>query len=240
MPLEKLFDKELRQNIVIAKMNSSEPEDGLSQDESASIHLYTMEWTVHDNSLYAVLNRTLRSADRRALQPWFRYLKLFLTAFFKLPPIKYGTVWRGIPEDLSPLYPKGKQFAWWGVSSCSSSISVLQCPQYAGTSGNRTMFSIETPRGRLVRSHSYFKHEDEILLPPGIYLEVVDKFCSADGLNIIHLREISPPYKMLADPFDLSQIETSLPSQNNKPVLPEKAGKLVVYFFLLKLIVRTD
>jgi hypothetical protein len=84
-PLEKIIDTELQQNIMIAKMNSMEPKDDLSEDESASIHLYTMEWKVSQNSLYAVLNRTLRSADRRKLQPWFRYLKLFLTAFFKLP-----------------------------------------------------------------------------------------------------------------------------------------------------------
>jgi hypothetical protein len=84
-PLEKIMDKELPQNIIIAKMNSTEPENGLSQDESAAIHLYTMEWMVHDNSLYAMLNRNLRLADRAKLRPWFRYLKLFLTAFFKLP-----------------------------------------------------------------------------------------------------------------------------------------------------------
>lgn len=84
-PLENIIDEELQQNIMIAKMNSEEPDNGLSQDESASIHLYTMEWKVHENSLYAVLNRTLRLVDRRKLQPWFKYLKLFLTAFFKLP-----------------------------------------------------------------------------------------------------------------------------------------------------------
>jgi hypothetical protein len=84
-PLEKILDKELPQNMFIAKTNSAEPEDKLTQDESASIHLYTMEWKKSENSLYAVLNRTLRMADRRQLQPWFRYLKLFLTAFFKLP-----------------------------------------------------------------------------------------------------------------------------------------------------------
>jgi hypothetical protein len=84
-PLEKILDKELQQNVMIAKMNSKEPEDGLTQDESASIHLYTMEWKISENSLYAVLNRTLRATDRRNLKPWFRYLKLFLTAFYKLP-----------------------------------------------------------------------------------------------------------------------------------------------------------
>jgi hypothetical protein len=130
---------------------------------------------------------------------------------FYFRPTKYGTVWRGIPEDLSALYSKGKEFAWWGVSSCSSSISVLESSQYAGTSGTRTMFSIETNTGKLIRPHSYFKHEDEILLPPGIYFQVIDKFSSADGLNIIHLRQTSPPYKMLADPFVLNELKQALP-----------------------------
>jgi hypothetical protein len=84
-PIKDLFDQKLKQNVTIAKMNSTEPEDGLSSDESACIQLYTMEWDVHDDSLYMVLNRTLREADRNKLQPWFKYLKLFLTAFFKLP-----------------------------------------------------------------------------------------------------------------------------------------------------------
>jgi hypothetical protein len=84
-PLEKILDEELGQNIFIAKANSAKLKDALTQDESASIHLYTMEWEITENSLYAVLNRTLRMPDRRKLVPWFRYLKLFLTAFFKLP-----------------------------------------------------------------------------------------------------------------------------------------------------------
>ena len=84
-PIKDLFDEKLKQYIATAKINSTEPEDGLSPDESASIHLYTMEWDVHENSLYMVLNRTLRVADRTKLQPWFKFLKLLLTAFFKLP-----------------------------------------------------------------------------------------------------------------------------------------------------------
>ena len=109
------------------------------------------------------------------------------------------------------MYPKGKEFVWWGISSCSSSISVLESSQYAGTTGSRTMFSVETNNGKLIKPHSYFKHEDEILLSPGIYLKVIDKFTSGDGLIIIHLREVTPPFKMLTDPFDLSQLKHALP-----------------------------
>ena len=84
-PIKHLFDQRLKTYITIAKGNSTEPEDALSPDESASIHLYTVEWDVHENSLYMMLNQTLRLADRTKLQPWFKYLKLFLTAFYKLP-----------------------------------------------------------------------------------------------------------------------------------------------------------
>ena len=84
-PIKHLFDQKLKDYIRIAKMNSTDPEDGLSPDESASIHLYTVEWDVHDQSLYMLLNSTLRAADRNQLRPWFKLLKLLLTAFFKLP-----------------------------------------------------------------------------------------------------------------------------------------------------------
>lgn len=83
-PLSHILD-ELEDNIHIAKNNSRKPADGLTQDESASIHLYTMEWHESKHSLYAVLNRTLRTPERQILRPWFKYLKLFLTALFKLP-----------------------------------------------------------------------------------------------------------------------------------------------------------
>ncbi|CAF3176156.1 unnamed protein product, partial [Rotaria sp. Silwood2] len=126
-------------------------------------------------------------------------------------PTEYQTVWRGVSEDLSTLYPTGKEFTWWGISSCTSSISVLESLQHAGTSGARTMFSIETNNGKLIRSHSNFPEEEEILLPPGIHLKVIDTFGSVNGLHVIHLREIPPLYKMLADPFDLSQWQQALP-----------------------------
>jgi hypothetical protein len=84
-PLENILDHELKRNIIIAKMNSEKPKNGLTIDESASIHLYTMEWDERENSLYMVLNKTLRLVDRTKLRPWFKYLKLFLTGFFKLP-----------------------------------------------------------------------------------------------------------------------------------------------------------
>ncbi|CAF4323464.1 unnamed protein product, partial [Rotaria magnacalcarata] len=54
-------------HIWVAKQNSKAPEDGRTQDESAAIHLYTMEWDHIPEqplaSLYIRLNRTLKEVD---------------------------------------------------------------------------------------------------------------------------------------------------------------------------------
>lgn len=84
-PLKLLFDEELNRNIQISQINANADNNELTMDESAAIHLYTMEWNGPGQSLYSVLNRTLREADRNALVPWHKFLKLFLTAYFKLP-----------------------------------------------------------------------------------------------------------------------------------------------------------
>ncbi|CAF3428480.1 unnamed protein product [Rotaria socialis] len=81
----------LQAHVRMAKENFKHPVDGLTQDESAAIHLYTMQWDSGneevDESLYAHLNRTLKEVDRLKLRPWFRYFKLLFTALSKIPPI---------------------------------------------------------------------------------------------------------------------------------------------------------
>jgi hypothetical protein len=135
--------------------------------------------------------------------------------FFYIRSSEHTLVWRGVREDLSAMYPTGKEFAWWALSSCTASLSVLESPNYLGKSGARTIFSIETNSGKDIRAHSYFESEDEILLPPGIYFKVIDSLNPAKDLHIIQLREISSPYPMLAEPFDLSQMKKELPTKKS-------------------------
>ncbi len=85
------------------------------------------------------------------------------------------------------------------------------------------MFSIQTNSGKHICGHSYFETEDEILLPPGIYLKVVDVLNSGDGLHIIHLRETPPPFELLAKPFDLGKSASS-----------SKPSKFVVFSWIGK------
>ena len=49
--------------------NSKHPADDLTQDESAAICLYTLQWPDQHTSLYKLLNEALRLEDRWKMQP---------------------------------------------------------------------------------------------------------------------------------------------------------------------------
>lgn len=77
--------RNISEKIQIALNNCSHPREGLTPDESAAIHIYTMEWHPHYRCLYYLLNQKLRLENRYLLKPWFKYLKLIITALYKLP-----------------------------------------------------------------------------------------------------------------------------------------------------------
>ncbi|CAF1237696.1 unnamed protein product [Didymodactylos carnosus] len=109
-PIQQFFNN-LEEHVWIAKENCQTPKDDLTQDEAAAIHLYTMQFDSGE-SLYQVLNRTLRAENRDGLKSWFLYLKLFLTALHKLPSQPQTTVWRGVRNvDLSEKYKTAVRFA---------------------------------------------------------------------------------------------------------------------------------
>jgi hypothetical protein len=179
-----------------AKQRCKNPADNLTQDESASIMLYSMGWDPMDKCLYVVLNATLRSADRQKLKPWFSYLKLFLTALSRLPS-KPRFVYRGIKLDLSDQYPMGETVIWWGFSSCTVSVNVLQSELFLGVTDTRTMFTIECHSGKDIRKHSYFPTEEEVLLLAATQFKVVGRLNQGPGFRIIQLKEIEPPFPLL-------------------------------------------
>ena len=180
----------------------AKPPDGLTVNESAAIRLYTMEWVAPHRSLYSMLNRTLKNESREHLQPYHRYMKLFLTAMVKIPCAPVQTVWRGVTKNMSHEFPRGTAVTWWAFSSCTTSLTVLENQMYLGTSGERTLFSVEAINGRTVRAHSHFVTEDEILLLPGTYMEVQSQFSPAADLHVIHLKQIQPKETLLELPFE--------------------------------------
>ncbi|CAF4971937.1 unnamed protein product, partial [Rotaria sp. Silwood1] len=179
-----------------------EPPDDLTIDESAAIRLYTIEWDKPHRSLYSMLNYTLKTGSREDVLPYFKYIKLFLTALIKLPCRPPLTVWRGVTKNLSSEFPPGTLVTWWPFSSCTMSLTVLENSMYLGSSGDRTLFSVEVINGRSINAHSHFVTEDEILLLPGTYMEVQSQVSPAPELYIIHLKQLIPEEVLLEPPFE--------------------------------------
>ncbi|CAF1452191.1 unnamed protein product [Adineta ricciae] len=178
-----------------------EPPDRLSVDESAAIRLYTIEWDKPHRSLYSMVNYHLKNIDREKLLPYFRYLKLFITALVKLPCVPPLTVWRGVTKNLSDDFPPGTRVTWWAFSSTTSEMTVLENNMYLGSEGDRTLFSVEAINGRTIKAHSHFVTEDEILLLPGTHMIVQSQLSPAAQLHIIHLKQVKPEEKLLELPF---------------------------------------
>ncbi|CAF1231124.1 unnamed protein product [Adineta steineri] len=196
------------------------PPDDLTQDESASIMLYSMEWEPHEKCLYFALNAALRTEDRRKLKPWFSYLKLLLTALEKLPSTPCH-VFRGVNLDLSNLYIKGKIFVWWGFSSCTPTIEVLENEQFLGKTGQRTLFTIECDSGKDIIRHSYYQKEKEVLLLPARQFIVVSCLRPGPDLHIIQLKETKPLITLLQPVTNQSMQSKSTPGKRKTISLAE-------------------
>ena len=211
VPVKSLVPQ-VQQMVWTVKGNDPASLEGLTEDESASIRLYTMEWTPKERSFYYVLNEALRSVDREKLKPWFLYLKLIVSAFAHLPSIGHTSiVFRGVKLDLRAEYPKGSTFIWWGFTSCTEAIDVLERDEYCGKVGSRTLFNIECHSGRHIQRHSFYPDENEVLLLPGRQFQVVGCGDMGNGLHLVHLKEIDTPFPMIStiDPRPRQSLPTS-------------------------------
>ncbi|CAF1308817.1 unnamed protein product [Rotaria sp. Silwood1] len=198
----------------VAKQRCTNPADGLTQDESASIMLYTMGWKPLDKCLYFVLNDTLRSSDRQQkLEPWYLFMRLFLNALFRLPSLS-KTAYRGVKLDLSQRYIRGQTIVWWGFSSCTTAVNVLNSNQFLGAKGDRTMFTLQCLSAKDIRRHSYYPTEDEVLLMAATQFKVIGCL-NQDNFHIIQLEETSPPFPLL------QPVPVVVPPPIN-PTLPSK------------------
>lgn len=198
------FCPDIQRRVYVAKGNSDELTDGLTTDEAAAIYLYTMEWQPTEQCLYVVLNSVLRSKDRdNLISPWLWYLKLLLTGLFKLKPYT-GMVWRGVKIDISQKYFVGNTYTWWGFSSCSTSLSILESNAFLGKKDKRAIFAVECFDGRSIRQLSSVKTEDEVLLLPGTQFVVKGILAPSEndsGLTIIQLKQVRPPFTLLEEPI---------------------------------------
>jgi uracil DNA glycosylase len=155
---------------------------GLSADEIAALYLYTCE-----SAFYRQINATLRSPDRSRIVPYLPYLRLLFSAVSHLPA-RTEPLWRGVSLDLRAQYPPGRTVTWWGVSSCTSKLSVAQA--FLGRRGKRTLFEVRPRRAVGIRRFSAFTGEEEFILAPGTQLEVTDVRAERGGLCTVTLTEL--------------------------------------------------
>ncbi|CAF1222604.1 unnamed protein product [Rotaria magnacalcarata] len=149
--------------IKIAKKHCHFPsEHGLTQDQSAAVYIYTMEWG--DTVLYVD------------------------TALDKLPTIK-EVVWRGVPIDIGKNFTKNQIVTWWSVNSCSSSPNVIK--DFLGDNKKSTLFLIEAINGKNVSGYTEYESEDEVILQMGTEFHVKsDPLDQSNGSYVVHLIEI--------------------------------------------------
>ncbi|MEU6878810.1 macro domain-containing protein [Streptomyces sp. NPDC046712] len=156
--------------------------DGLSADAISALYLYTCE-----SAFYREINAVLRSPDRERLVPYLPYLRLLFSAVAALPAQK-RPLWRGVALDLRSQYPVGRTVTWWGVSSCTSELSVARA--FLGSRGRRTLFEVTPARAVGIRRFSAFTGEEEYILAPGTQLEVTEVKAERGGLCTVRLTEL--------------------------------------------------
>ncbi|CAF4624078.1 unnamed protein product [Rotaria sp. Silwood2] len=195
-PLKDIVRK-IKDNAAWAKWKCDDPPaDNLSVDQSAAIILYTMEMDNEKECVYHALNSTLRNEDRKTLKPWFLYLRLLLSALALLPTLPVH-VFRGIRGNFQGAYKAGEKIIWWGFSSCTTDVSVLNNDQFFGSTGVRTLFSIDCKTGKDIKNHTAFPRECEILLPAARCFQVVACLPQGSDMNIVQIKEIDSPIKLI-------------------------------------------
>jgi len=162
---------------------------GLSIDQAAAIALYT------DEHFYLPLNRVLREKDHSALRYFFPFIKLLLSALYKLQP-QGKLVFRGIREDKKPLprYQVGQRVTWWSFTSTSVFVTkvenFLKNDQRSGPTHSRQLFVAQIHCGFDISHYSWFP-ENELLLLPGTQMEVTGVLDARNGLTIIQMDQVS-------------------------------------------------
>jgi hypothetical protein len=169
----------------------------LTRCEAIAIRLYTLEWSIREESLYYELCQVLRSTDRQLIKPYLHYLKLLLCGLNKFPSYSglTNSLWRGVIDTdgkIASMYSeKMKKHWWWGFSSCSSDMNIVK--QFFGDN-KKVLFNIHFSSHAVdISELSYFPNESEIILFPARYLQVVNSSELFPGFTIIELKEVATP-----------------------------------------------
>jgi len=167
------------------------------EDEIRMIMLYTNPRP--STPFSKLLNDELRKENREELKPYFPLLRLLLLSLNKLPRYE-GVIWRLIklkkeesPNFLKYDYRQGNKFFWWGFTSCTTNIAQMRNSHSTEDSNYvEILFCIHSQRGIEIDLYSCQPHQEDILLLPGTYLEVINYTEYNLGFYLITLKELIP------------------------------------------------
>ncbi len=78
------------------------------------------------------------------------------------------------------------ELIWWSINSCSLDVHIIE----NFLTANSTLFLIEAINARDITGYTNYPNEHEVILSPGIRLQVVaNSMQHTGGLHIVHLRE---------------------------------------------------
>jgi NAD:arginine ADP-ribosyltransferase len=170
----------------------------VSTPEAAAITLYTMENTPREQSVYYMLNETLRSEDRARVRPWRDYIWLLCRALEKLPVPPQTTVFRGVRKPPAEVTACQKEtghepFCLSGFTSTTADLALLQSETFLGTHGPRLawVLTLTDPGAvRDVQPFSMLPGEKELLLLPNCRFSVSGALPTSDGLVLVHATQV--------------------------------------------------
>jgi hypothetical protein len=168
----------------------------LTQAEAAALNLYSQE-----TPLYHFVNGAIQGygeGGRDVLHHYLPYIKLFLAALLKLPPLPTTIVYRGVRLPRHMIIrgaSAGDQITWWGIISTSRSADALRSVNFLGVGeegaanvGERTVFQIRSTGGRDISPYCVWGEEEaEVILPPGSRF-TIDTITTGLEYNIVEVR----------------------------------------------------
>ncbi|CAF0788757.1 unnamed protein product [Adineta steineri] len=195
--------KDLLHKVAFSLKKSTSPKDGLTQEQSAALYLYSLPGPFYDT-----FNGALRNEDRNKSIPFSDYYHLFMSALNKLPSVQ-DSVWRGVTADLSAQYQSGSVHIWHAASSCTDHVAITDT--FLDKKKHRTLFNIKCYNGKPIKNHSHYVKENELILPPGTCIRVISQSNPADNLHIVACQEVE------LSPTEINAIASSVAMPGHIP-----------------------
>ena len=165
--------------------------DNVTDDEARALFLYTCQWDLTEESLFYLVNSSLRNRERTTIRPYVPYIRLLISAMSKVSRDPCRTLWRGVAMDLEAIYKAklGRNVVFWAFTSTTISMDALDT-FIPPDSSKRTLFSIKVGSAADLGGFSAYSDEAELLLFPGTVFEVLNVKRISPDVILVELKAV--------------------------------------------------